>query len=88
MPKPRWYLALQAAGQAMESAYREKGLAVFSTDEFDQAAQAQGFSKRRMSGVWLPRLVELKVIEPVWSIATTGDVEYTVTFFGREILDL
>lgn len=86
MPKPRWYLALQAAGRAMESAFKRTGLAVFDADEFDHAAE--GIFKRRMSGIWIPRLVEMNLVAPAWEIEVPPNVEYTVTFFGREILDL
>jgi len=86
MPKPRWYLALQAAGRAMESAFKRSGLAAFDADEFDRAAE--GIFKRRMSGTWISRLVEMNLVDAVWSIQTTGKVEYTVSQFGREVLDL
>lgn len=86
MPKPKWYVALQAAGRAMHDAFEETGVAVFSAEQFDHAAE--GIFKRRMSGTWLPRLTEMNLVALAWKIETTGELKYTVTIFGREVLDL
>lgn len=86
MPEPKWYIALRAADRAMESAFQRGGLAVFDADEFDHAAE--GIFKRRMSGTWLPRLTEMNLVDPIGRIESTGTVLYTVTRFGREVLDL
>lgn len=86
MPKPKWHVALRVAGRAMDSAFQRTGIAVFDADGFDHAAE--GIFKRRISGTWLPRLLEMNLVGLAWRIESTGTVEYTVTQFGREILDL
>ena len=78
---PKWLPVLRAADRAALKSLGRGDYRIFDKKALDQSL---GTASRG----WIRRLIQLQLVSPVWTFATTGRAEYMVTKFGLEVLQV